>query len=108
MTVELPVYFKPHTATVRGYSAGGGMGGGYASTRDVACFVEDRTETVRGADGSETVSNTQVHLDFDEVVPLGSMVTVWPGITGEREAPVVAIGRGQHPTLPSFQTLYLR
>jgi hypothetical protein len=84
------------------------MGGSHEVARDVACFVEDRTETVRGADGSETISNTQVHLNFDEVVPLGSLVTVWPGITGEREAPVVAIGRGQHPTLPSFQTLYLK
>jgi hypothetical protein len=108
VTVKLPDYFKPHVAVVRAYGSGGGMGGGYEETRDVECFVEDRTETVRGADGAETVSNTQVTLDFDEVVPLGSLVTVWPGITGEREAPVVAIGRGQHPTLPSFQTLYLK
>ncbi|MCM6761397.1 hypothetical protein NB037_03110 [Rathayibacter sp. ZW T2_19] len=108
MTIPLPDYFLPHTATVRGYASGGGMGGGYLPARDVSCFVEDRTETVRGADGSETISNTQVHLNFDEVVPIDSLVTVWPGITGQREAPVVAIGRGQHPTLPSFQTLYLK
>ncbi|PPG34521.1 hypothetical protein C5C25_00425 [Rathayibacter sp. AY2B9] len=106
--MRLPDYFKPHVAVVRAYGSGGGMGGGYDEARDVACFVVDSTETVTTSSSSETTSSTQVTVDFDEVIPLGSMVTVWPGLTGEREAPVISITRGQHPTLPSFQTLYLK
>lgn len=108
MTLPLPDYFKPHIAVVRSYGSGGGMGGGYAEPVEVDCFVVDSTETVTSSSSSETTSSTQVTVDFDEVIPLGSMVTVWPGLTGEREAPVISITRGQHPTLPSFQTLYLK
>jgi hypothetical protein len=108
MTVPLPDYFKPHTAVVRAYGSGGGMGGGYGEPFEVASFVVDSTETVTTSSSSETTSSTQVTVDFDSVIPLGSLVTVWPGLTGEREAPVISITRGQHPTLPSFQTLYLQ
>ncbi|PPI08230.1 hypothetical protein [Rathayibacter sp. AY1B8] len=108
MTIPLPDYFLPHSAIVRTHTSGGGLGGGYAEPVEVSCFVVDGTETVTTSSSSETTSSTQVTVDFDEVIPLGSMVTVWPGLTGEREAPVISITRGQHPTLPSFQTLYLK
>lgn len=107
MSIPLPDYFTPHVALVRDYGAGGGMGGGYGAAREVRGFSEDDQKVVVGNDGAEVTSSGQHHINFDEVVPLRSLVTIWPGLTGEREARVVAIKRGQHPDLPAFQTLYL-
>lgn len=107
MTVPLPAYFTPHTVLVRDRIAGGGMGVTFGDTRKVDSFTADEQKLVRTASGSEALSTSQVTVNFDEQIPLGSLVTVWPDETGTREAAVLAIGRFQHPTLPSYQTLSL-
>ena len=107
MTVALPEWCTPHIVRVRDKVSGGGMGPSHAAARDVAAFAEDEQKLVTGPGGEQMVSTAQVVVNFDEQIPIGSLVTVWPGLTGEREAKVIAIGRHQHPTLPSYQTLSL-
>ncbi|MFC7430985.1 MULTISPECIES: hypothetical protein [unclassified Agrococcus] len=107
MSIPLPDYFKPHTVSVRDRVDGGGMGPGYGDPRDVRGFVVDEQKVVVTASGVEAVSSSQVHTDADELVPPQSLVTIWVGTPFEREAAVVAITRGEHPTLPGFQTLAL-
>lgn len=107
MTERLPEEFTPHTIRVRDFVENTGMGSGHADPREVRAFAEDEQKLVITRDGAEVVSTSQVTLNFDEVVPLGSLVTVWPGMTGEREAAVLAIGRHEAPGWPAYQTLSL-
>ncbi len=106
-THPLPARFTPHEVTIRALTGSGGMGDTYAAPVTVPAFVIDERALVRDASGAEVVSSTQVHLGFDVVAPLGSLVTVWPGITGEREATVITSSRAAHPRLPAYQTLAL-
>lgn len=108
MIVEpLPDEFTPHTVRVRDFLEDTGMGSSYDEPREVAAFAEDEQKIVRNRDGAEVVSTSQVHVNFAEAIPLGSLVTVWPGMPGEREAEVLAIGRHQADGWPAFQTLSL-
>lgn len=107
MTVPLPPHFTPHAVLVQELRAGGGMGDTYAEPREVAAFTADEQKLVRAADGAEVLSTAQVTVNFDEHIPLGSLVTIWPGLSGSREATVLQVSRNHHPTLPSFQTLSL-
>lgn len=83
-------FFYPHQVTVRNRAAGGGMGSSYSPSRTLAAEVKDTQTLVRNEDGREVVSSTQVTLPLPEHVPLGSLVTVWPGTTRQREARVLA------------------
>lgn len=103
----LPDWTTPHTAVVRALTGSGGMGKTYADEDSVPAFVVDERVLVRDASGAEVVSSTQVTLGFDVVAPPGSLVTVWPGIAGEREATVITSSRAAHETLPAYQTLAL-
>ncbi|WP_439593893.1 hypothetical protein [Microbacterium sp.] len=64
---------------------------------------------MRNADGEEVVSSTQVTVALAEDIPIGSLVTVWPGGTRQREAKVIAIGHEDNGDTPldSFQVLSL-
>lgn len=104
---RLPLEFTPHVVNVRDLLENTGMGPGHAPPRPVLAFAEDEQKIVRARDGSEVVSTSQVHTNFDEIIPLGSLVTVWPGLAGEREAEVLAIGRHEAPGWPAYQTLSL-
>jgi hypothetical protein len=105
--MSVPDRFLQHTVSVRDRVAGGSMGGGHASARDVSAFVVDEQKVVHDPNGEEIVSNTQVSVDIDETVPVGSLVTVWPGDPSEREAKVVAITTLRHDRLPSHHVLHL-
>lgn len=107
MTIPLPEEFTPHVAKVRPLVLGGGMGDSWGTERDLPGFTEDEQKKVTESSGAEVISSTQHYVSFDEVVPIGSIVTVWPGLTGERDARVISIGRHQHADLPSYQTLFL-
>jgi hypothetical protein len=108
MTAPLPARFKHETVKVQDFRRGGGMGGGLQAPRSVSAAVVDEQTMVRAADGSEVLSNTQVHVAFDEDIQLQSLVTVWEGQPGSRTAQVLAISRFRHDRLPSFQTLHLK
>lgn len=107
MTIRLPAHFTPHVVRVRDLQAGGGMGTTHGEPRQVVAFAEDEQKLVRTAGGAEALSSGQVVVNFDEAIPIGSLVTVWPDMVGEREAEVIAIGRHHHPSLPAYQTLSL-
>lgn len=83
-------FFYPHSVRVRDRQAGAGMGSVYASARTLRAEVKDQQTIVRDADGREVVSSTQVTLPLPAYVPLGSLVTVWPGLPQEREARVLS------------------
>ncbi|MDQ1215740.1 hypothetical protein [Microbacterium arborescens] len=107
--MTLPGRFTRHTAVVRAKRRGGGMGGGgYADPRTIPAWVVDEQQTVIGADATEVLSSTQVSVSLNEMVPQGSLVTVWQGQPNEREAIVLAISVFRHERLPSFQTLHLK
>jgi hypothetical protein len=103
----LPARFTPHEVTIRALTGSGGMGRTYADPATVAAFVKDEVRMVRNSTGAEVVSSSTVTLGFDVQAPPGSLVTVWPGLPGQREAEVISSGRAAHPRLPAFQTLAL-
>jgi hypothetical protein len=105
--MNVPARFLPHTVSVRDLVAGGGMGGGHATPRDVPSWVVDEQKVVRDPNGEEVVSSTQVSVDIDETIPIGSLVTVWVGDPSEREAKVIAITTLRHDRLPSHHVLHL-
>lgn len=83
-------FWYPHQISIRDLTGSGGMGTTYGSPRTVAAEVLDEQTLVRDADGREVVSSTRVTLPLPEHVPLGSLVTVWPGEPYEREAEVLS------------------
>lgn len=105
---RLPAHFTPHAVRIAAYKAGGGLGGGHAPARDVDASVVDETQAIVGIDGKDTISSANVSTNFDELAPLGSRVTLWPGTDIERTSTVVKITRFQHPTLPWHQVLWLK
>lgn len=107
MSQRLPEHFTPHVVSVRDFAENTGMGSGFGPPRSVVAFAEDEQKVVRNRDGAEVVSTSQVTVNFDELIPAGSLVTVWPGLPGEREAEVLAIGRHEAPGWPAYQTLSL-
>lgn len=107
-THPLPSRFTPHEAKVRAFTGEGGLGKTYADEVTVAAFVVDEQQIVRDPRGAEVVSSTQVHCGFDVDAPPGSLVTVWPGTAGQREAEVLTSLRAAHPRLPAYQTLALK
>lgn len=102
-------FFYPHTVEVRDRVAGGGMGSTYAAARTLAAEVEDEQKLVRAADNSEVVSSAQVTLPLPQHVPVGSLVTVWPGTPAERQSTVLAVNRHENAEpLDSFVVLSLK
>ncbi|WP_102193207.1 hypothetical protein [Microbacterium aurantiacum] len=100
--------FTPHTVTVRDLTGAGGMGQRHADPREVAdVWVVDERLVVIDDVGTEVVSNTQVSTNVEEIIPLGSLVTVWKGEPGERQAKVVKISVFRHNRLPQSRTLFL-
>lgn len=106
--MKLPDYYTPHTVEIRVPGRGGGMGGGYAEPRTVRAWVVDEQQTVATDSDAEEISSGTVVVDVDEVVPLGSLITVWKGRPRQRESAVISIATFDHERLPSYQTLYLK
>ncbi|MEN1976992.1 hypothetical protein [Cellulomonas olei] len=112
MTRRLPGRFVPHGVLVRDLVGRSGTGPIYGPARDVErTFVTDERKLVRDEQGREVVSESQVVLDLDVHVALGSLVTVRPGSPDQREAKVIAVDRRPHRSgrrpLPPYQQLYL-
>lgn len=98
----------PHTVTVRNRLGGGGMGERHADPRDVEnVWVVDERVAILDAKGAEVISNTQVSTNVDEIIPLGSLVTVWKGEPGEREGRVEKVSVFRHDRLPQSRTLFI-
>lgn len=101
-------FFYPHTVKVRDRRTGGGLGPSYAPSRDLRAEVKDVQTLVRDADGAEVVSSTQVTIPLPDDVPLGSLVTVWPGTPRQREAVVLAAAANPNdPPLDAYLLLSL-
>lgn len=102
-------FFFPHQVAVRDLTGSGGMGSTFGPPRTLAAEVKDEQSIVRAADGSEVVSSTNVTVELPQHVPLGSLVTVWPGGASEREAEVLAVERDENAApLPSYLILKLK
>lgn len=103
-------FFYPHTVSIRNARPRGGTGVTYAEARDVRAEVRDEQQLVRGADGHEIVSSSQVSVPIGEHVPVGSLVTVWPGTARAREAEVLAVAANENGNfdLDSFLVLSLK
>lgn len=106
-THPLPDWCTPHTAILRKFLGQGGMGPSYADPVEIRCFVLDEVKLVRNTAGDEVVSSSTVSCNFDVDAPPGSLVTVWPGLPGQRQAEVISAGRAAHERLPAFQTIHL-
>lgn len=104
----LPGHWLPHTVTVTPYLGEGGNGPLYGEAATVAAFVEDVREVVVDASGVEVVSNTKIHMQFADAPAEQSKVTVWAGTSAERTAPVVQVGRNEHPRFVGYAVVRLR
>ena len=101
-------FWYPHKVRVRDRLVGGGLGPFFAPSRELAAEVKDVQTLVRDADGAEVVSSAQVTLPLPEHVPLGSLVTVWPGESRQREARVLAAAANPNdPPLDAYLLLSL-
>ena len=101
-------FFYPHQVLVRDLVRAGGMGSSHGAARALAAEVIDTQTLVRDKDGREVVSSTRVTLPLPQHVPLGSLVTVWPGIPQEREARVLAASLNPNdPPLDAYLLLSL-
>lgn len=101
-------FWYPHTVSIRDLTGTGGMGDTFGPARTVPAEVLDEQTLVRDADGREVVSSTRVTLALPEHVPLGSLVTVWPGQPYERQARVLtAAVNANEPPLDTFLLLRL-
>ena len=103
-------FFLPHTVSVRALTSSGGMGSTYAAAAPFAAEVRDEQRLVRNKSGAQVVSSSQVTVPLDPMVPLGSLVTVWPGTSREREAEVLAVSANDNSDdvdLDSFLVLSL-
>jgi hypothetical protein len=99
-------FFYPHTVSIRDLTGTGGMGDAYGPPRIVSAEVLDEQTLVRDAAGQEVVSSTRVTLGLPEHVPLGSLVTVWPGQPYAREARVLtAAVNPNEPPLDAYLLL---
>ena len=97
-------FWYPHTVQVRDLTPGGGFG----PARTLAAEVLDKQTLVRDASGAEVVSSSQVCLPLPEHVPMGSLVTVWPGSVREREARVLSSSvNPNEPPLDAYLLLSL-
>ena len=103
-------FWYPHTVSIRNARPAGGMGTGYDAARAVKAEVKDEQRLIRNADGREIVSSSSVTVPISEHVPVGSLVTVWPGGPRERQAEVLAVGTDENglDDLDSFLVLYLK
>ena len=101
-------FWYPHTVQVRDALPAGGMGGGFGAARTLAAEVIDKQTLVRDSNGAEVVSSSQVSLPLPASVPVGSLVTVWPGLPQQREARVLASSLNPNePPLDSYLLLSL-
>ena len=101
-------FFYPHQVLVRDLVRAGGMGSSHGAARALAAEVIDTQTLVRDKDGREVVSSTRVTLPLPQHVPLGSLVTVWPGTPQEREARVLAASLNPNdPPLDAYLLLSL-
>ena len=101
-------FFYPHQVLVRDLVRAGGLGQTHGAARALAAEVVDTQTLVRDKDGREVVSSTRVTLPLPQHVPLGSLVTVWPGIPQEREARVLAASLNpSDPPLDAYLLLSL-
>ncbi|TFD47573.1 hypothetical protein E3T46_17410 [Cryobacterium sp. Hh11] len=103
-------FFYPHSVSIRNAQPAGGMGTGYGTARTVMAEVKDEQRLVRNSAGSEVVSSSSVTVPISEHVPVGSLVTVWPGTARQREAEVLAVGANENGVddLDSFLVLSLK
>ena len=92
-------FWYPHTVQIRDALPAGGMGGGFGAARTLAAEVIDTQTLVRDKDGREVVSSTRVTVPLPQHVPLGSLVTVWPGMPRERTALVLAVAANENADL---------
>lgn len=101
-------FWYPHEVRVRNRILGGGLGPSFEASRTLPAEVKDVQTLVRDADGAEVVSTSQVTLPLPEHVPLGSLVTVWPGESRQREARVLAAAANPNdPPLDDYLLLSL-
>ena len=101
-------FFFPHAVSIRAHTGGGGRGDSYSAPAPSIAEVKDEAQLVRGPDGREVTSSSQVTVPLATIAPLGSLVTVWPRTPAEREAAVIRVRHDENPApLPSFQILYL-
>lgn len=103
-------FFYPHTVSIRNARPPGGMGTTYDAARPVRAEVKDEQRLIRAASGSEVVSSSSVTVPIGEHVPVGSLVTVWPGRPRAREAVVLAVSADENglDDLDSFLVLFLK
>ena len=101
-------FWYPHSVLVKDMVSTGGMGAGFAAPRTLAAEVLDKQTMVRDASGAEVVSSSLVSVPLPEHVPVGSLVTVWPGTSREREARVLSASVNPNdPPLDDFLLLAL-
>ena len=111
---RLRAHWTPHTVTVTPYLGQGSRGAIYgppvkhSPETGNGVYVEDSREVVVDASGAEAVSETKVHMAFDDAPATGSRVRVWEGTPHEREAPVIKVSLFNHPRWPGYAVVHLR
>lgn len=93
----IPGYLLRHTVTVEPYAGDSAYGPVYGPPAVVRCFLDERTRTVRRADGEEVTSSSTFYARLDTDCPAESRVTLPTG----RVTTVIAALRRDGGGLPT-------
>lgn len=102
----VPKWMMQHSVIIEPYLGSTAYGPKYGPGVAVPCFLDEKTQTVRAADGTETTSSSTAYTRLDTVAPALSRVTLPDG----RVTSVLAALRrdgGKFPT-PSHLELQFR
>lgn len=108
--MRIPAKYLEHTVLVeRLLRVPSTTSGKYAPPKRVACLVVEKTKLVRdrrvettgGTRDAEVTSSAQILFQPESRVPVGSLVTLWPGTDNERRVQIVSDALGQHSIAPS-------
>lgn len=78
----IPAYLLVHTVTVKPYEGSGAYGDVYGASFTLPCYVEQERRVVRGPEGDDVISQTQVYADLTTTpIKPGSKVTLSDGTT---------------------------
>jgi hypothetical protein len=73
-------------------------------------YTEDKLRMIRSESGEIVGSTSQIAIDLEHDIPMGSLVTIWPGSPKhkrERTSTVIRIDTGDRDGLLSHRVLFL-
>lgn len=106
--MRIPAKLLPHRVALKPYLGSGAYGEKWGESEYLdRCLVEGKMQNITNSTGQQEVSASTVYME-PRSLPVGSMVTLWPGTDWEDEAKVIAVMHLDHPQGMSHTIAYLK